>query len=118
MSRKIRTHYYGLSAVIAKRSKRVREAVEKLRAFRQSLSRIPVWLSEGRLDEQSALFMMAEPHFRRRGSYEQLTKDDVHSFEQHLEVAATCLPGDASIPLLAGIYRRLTEPRITMTHVP
>ena len=72
MNRKRELRYYKMGIVTAERSERVGEAVEKLRTLRESLSRIPIWLSEGPLDGHSASFMRTGRYIQWRNSYEEI----------------------------------------------
>lgn len=110
MSRKTRLHHYGMGIVTATRSERVGMAAEKLRAFRESLSCFPIWLSEGRLDEHIASFMISGCYLHWVNSYEGFTKNEEHLYEQHLEVVANYVPGGSVIPSPAGIIGRPAEP--------
>lgn len=117
LSRKRELRCYKMGIVTAKRSERVGEAVEELRAFRESLSRIPIWLSEGRLDGHSASFMITGRYIQWRNSYEELTANDQNLYEQHLEVAANYVPSGTTIQLPIGRLGRPSEPRITISHI-
>ena len=81
MNRKRELRYYKMGIVTAKRSESGGEAVEKLRALRESLSRIPIWLSEGPLDGHSASFMRTGRYIQWWNSCEEITANDQHFYE-------------------------------------